>query len=99
VPTLRNVDKRPSSDFVKAYGHNGYFKSLKAIVHFYDTSTPCRVANPMTKAGQDVLARTGVDRQHEHKTRRAAGPSGSRGGCNRELPADDERRLMPVNRQ
>jgi cytochrome c peroxidase len=22
---------------VKAYGHNGYFKSLKAIVHFYNT--------------------------------------------------------------
>jgi cytochrome c peroxidase len=37
VPTLRNVDKRPDSDFVKAYGHNGYFKSLKAIVHFYNT--------------------------------------------------------------
>jgi cytochrome c peroxidase len=37
VPTLRNVDKRPSSDFVKAYGHNGYFKSLKQIVHFYNT--------------------------------------------------------------
>ena len=37
VPTLRNVDKRPSADFVKAFGHNGYFKSLKAIVHFYNT--------------------------------------------------------------
>jgi cytochrome c peroxidase len=37
VPTLRNVSKRPSSDFVKAYGHNGYFKSLKEIVHFYNT--------------------------------------------------------------
>ena len=37
VPTLRNVDKRPYPDFVKAYGHNGYFKSLKAIVHFYNT--------------------------------------------------------------
>jgi cytochrome c peroxidase len=37
VPTLRNVDKRPSEDFVKAYGHNGYFKSLKGIVHFYNT--------------------------------------------------------------
>jgi cytochrome c peroxidase len=22
---------------VKAYGHNGYFKSLKEIVHFYNT--------------------------------------------------------------
>src|ERR1035437_7398835 len=37
VPTLRNVDKRPDSGFVKAYGHNGYFKSLKEIVHFYNT--------------------------------------------------------------
>ena len=37
VPTLRNVDRRPSEDFVKAYGHNGYFKSLDAIVHFYNT--------------------------------------------------------------
>jgi cytochrome c peroxidase len=37
VPTLRNVDLRPSEDFVKAYGHNGYFKSLEDIVHFYNT--------------------------------------------------------------
>jgi cytochrome c peroxidase len=37
VPTCRNVDLRPYPGFVKAYGHNGYFKSLKAIVHFYNT--------------------------------------------------------------
>ncbi len=37
VPTLRNVDKKPSADFIKAYSHNGYFKSLKEIVHFYNT--------------------------------------------------------------
>jgi cytochrome c peroxidase len=37
VPTLRNVDKRPYPAFVKAYAHNGYFTSLKAIVHFYST--------------------------------------------------------------
>jgi cytochrome c peroxidase len=37
VPTLRNVDKRPYPAFVKAYGHNGYFTSLKAIMHFYNT--------------------------------------------------------------
>ena len=37
VPTLRNVDKRPYPGFAKAYAHNGYFKSLKAIVHFYNT--------------------------------------------------------------
>jgi cytochrome c peroxidase len=35
--TLRNVDKRPSPGFVKAYMHNGYFKSLKDVVHFYNT--------------------------------------------------------------
>ena len=37
VPTLRNVDLRPNRQFVKAYGHNAYFKSLKEIVHFYNT--------------------------------------------------------------
>jgi cytochrome c peroxidase len=37
VPTLRNVDLRPSPEFVKAYSHNGYFKSLEGIVHFYNT--------------------------------------------------------------
>ena len=37
VPTLRNVDLRPYPGFVKAYGHNGYFKSLWSIVHFYNT--------------------------------------------------------------
>jgi cytochrome c peroxidase len=35
VPTLRNVDLRPADDFVKAYGHNGVFKSLDEIVFFY----------------------------------------------------------------
>lgn len=37
VPTLRNLDLRPSPDFVKAFGHNGYFKDLESIVHFYNT--------------------------------------------------------------
>jgi cytochrome c peroxidase len=35
VPTLRNVDKRPYPDFVKAYMHNGYFKDLRRVVEFY----------------------------------------------------------------
>ena len=38
VPTLRNVDMRPSAGFVKAYMHNGYLKSLQDVVHFYNTS-------------------------------------------------------------
>jgi len=37
VSSLRNVDKRPRPDFIKAYAHNGYFKSLKEVVHFYNT--------------------------------------------------------------
>jgi cytochrome c peroxidase len=37
VPTLRNVDKRPHPSFTKAYMHNGYFKTLKGLVHFYNT--------------------------------------------------------------
>jgi cytochrome c peroxidase len=49
TPTLRNVDKRPYPEFIKAYGHNGYFTSLKAIVHFYntrDTLPRCRADDP-----------------------------------------------------
>jgi cytochrome c peroxidase len=38
TPTLRNVDKRKGQGFTKAYGHNGYFKSLESIVHFYNTA-------------------------------------------------------------
>jgi cytochrome c peroxidase len=39
VPTLRNVNKWDSAlgGKVKTYTHNGYFKSLAGIVHFYNT--------------------------------------------------------------
>jgi cytochrome c peroxidase len=37
VPSLRNVDKRPDPYFVKCYMHNGVFRSLKEVVHFYNT--------------------------------------------------------------
>ena len=37
VPTLRNVAAGPSAGSDKAYMHNGYFKSLKTVVHFYNT--------------------------------------------------------------
>lgn len=52
VPTLRNVDMRPRPDFVKAYMHNGYFKSLKEVVHFYNTRDvlpACRPGDPGEK--------------------------------------------------
>ncbi len=38
TPTLRNVNKRPDPDFIKAYTHNGWFKSMESIVHFYNTA-------------------------------------------------------------
>lgn len=51
VPTLRNVDRRPYTGFVKAYGHNGYFKSLEQIVHFYNTrDVKPTCPNPLTSA-------------------------------------------------
>jgi cytochrome c peroxidase len=37
VPTLRNVDLRPADDAIKAYMHNGVFRSLEEVVHFYNT--------------------------------------------------------------
>jgi cytochrome c peroxidase len=49
VPTVRNVDMRPNLSFVKAYMHNGYFKNLKDVVHFYntrDTLPRCRPGAP-----------------------------------------------------
>lgn len=37
VPTLRNVAKSPGKGVKKAYMHNGVFKSLNEVVHFYNT--------------------------------------------------------------
>jgi cytochrome c peroxidase len=46
TPTLRNVDKRPRPDFVKAYMHNGYLKSVREVVHFYNTRDALPRCNP-----------------------------------------------------
>jgi cytochrome c peroxidase len=45
VPTLRNVAKGPGQA-VKSYGHNGVFKSLEQIVHFYNTRDVLRRCDP-----------------------------------------------------
>lgn len=37
TPTLRNVAKGATKTFTKAYMHNGYFKNLEDVVHFYNT--------------------------------------------------------------
>jgi cytochrome c peroxidase len=36
TPSVRDADKRPNPAFVKAYMHNGVFKSLQEVVHFYN---------------------------------------------------------------
>jgi cytochrome c peroxidase len=45
VSTARNADTRPKcpdcKTFPKAYMHNGYLKSLKEVVHFYNTRDVC----------------------------------------------------------
>jgi len=56
VPTLRNVDLRPGVGFTKAYMHNGYFKSLETVVHFYNTRDVKAVCpDPFTREA-DALA-------------------------------------------
>jgi cytochrome c peroxidase len=47
VSSLRNVDKRPGPGFVKCYMHNGVFKSLKEVVHFYNTRNQTTASETM----------------------------------------------------
>ncbi len=56
TPTLRNVDKRVRKGFVKAYTHNGWFKSLESIVHFYNTGALLSTASSfgITRCRGDV---------------------------------------------
>jgi cytochrome c peroxidase len=54
VPTLRNVDLRPSPGFVKAYMHNGFFKSLKEVVRFYNTRDKAAVKWPAPEVAANV---------------------------------------------
>ncbi len=49
APSLRNVDKRPYPGFAKSYMHNGVFKSLEQVVHFYNKRNIATNA-----AGQEV---------------------------------------------
>ena len=67
VPTLRNVDKRPGMMFPKAYMHNGVFKSLEDVVHFYNTRDvedwpPPEVAD---NVNHDELGDLGLTRAEE----------------------------------
>jgi cytochrome c peroxidase len=37
TPTVRNAAKGVAADFTKAFTHNGWFKSLESLIHFYNT--------------------------------------------------------------
>lgn len=67
VPTLRNVDKRPAAGFVKAYGHNGFFKSLEEITHFYNTRDVAPWAAPEVpqNVNSDELGNLGLSAEEE----------------------------------
>jgi cytochrome c peroxidase len=71
VPTLRNVDLRPgklaSGRFVKAFGHNAFFKSLKDIVHFYNTRDTLPWPAPEYEAtvNQEELGNLGLTDEEE----------------------------------
>ena len=56
TPTLRNVARPPNRNFTRAFMHNGYFKSLQQVVHFYNTA----IAKPVCPGGivsaEDAIA-------------------------------------------
>lgn len=54
VPTLRNVALAPTKHFIKAYSHNGYFKSLWEIVHFYNTRDVPGAGWPSPEVAENV---------------------------------------------
>jgi len=69
VPTLRNVALAPTRNFIKAYSHNGYFKSLWEIVHFYNTRDVPGAGWPAPEVAENVntteLGNLGLNRGEE----------------------------------
>jgi cytochrome c peroxidase len=55
TPTMRNVDKRSGLGFPKAYTHNGWFKSLESLVHFYNTRDVLGECPPDITTEEDAL--------------------------------------------
>lgn len=53
TPTLRNVE------LTAPYGHNGFFQSLKEIVHFYNTRDVAKEAWPPSEVYDNVNERIG----------------------------------------
>ena len=61
VPTLRNLDKRGTPGGAKSFMHNGVFKSLEQVVHFYNARDvlPDSGRPVVALAPNDVLASGG----------------------------------------
>jgi cytochrome c peroxidase len=55
VPTVRNVARGPGKGFPKAYMHNGVFKSLEEVVHFYNTRDVAAANWPPPEVDRNVL--------------------------------------------
>lgn len=51
TPTLRNVEKEGAEGFIKDYTHNGWFKSLESLIHFYNTRDELRKTRPCEGLG------------------------------------------------
>ncbi|MEH6584775.1 MAG: cytochrome c peroxidase [Halioglobus sp.] len=73
-PSVRNVAKG-EGEITKAYGHNGYFKSLKGIVHFYSTrdlKRSCGADRIRSVRGVPTLIAQGLNLDIEHPTEEEA---------------------------
>ncbi len=68
VPTLRNVDLRKQPSFVKVYGHNGFLRSLKEVVHFYNTRDKGKFPPPEVKANLNTeeIGNLGLTEEEEN---------------------------------
>ncbi len=75
VPTVRNVDQRPGKGFPKAYMHNGVFKTLDEVVHFYNTRDVAAEHWPPPEVGVNVnhedlsgapMGNLGLSMEQEH---------------------------------
>ena len=117
VSTARNVAMTPpqcptteagsTPYFQKGFFHNGYIKSLKQLVHFYNTRDvyPYNVTSGHCPAGTiekgDLLAYARGQEQYRHDDRQAR-LDGSGGGPDRCVPANTHGRIhktLPRQRQ
>ena len=56
VPTLRNLTKGATEQNPRAYMHNGYFKTLEGVVHFYNTRDTLPACNSAATEAEAMAA-------------------------------------------